>query len=56
MKTINITALEWFDTETGKLWRRIDKNSSENKRCPRFLKSKVDKLRLDFLNTYNKIS
>ena len=43
--------LYWYDSETMKVWKRIDKNTSQIVKCPKQLKTKVDKLRLDKLNS-----
>ena len=43
--------LYWYDYETMKVWKRIDKNTSQIVKCPDQFKTKVDKLRLDKLNS-----
>lgn len=45
--------LYWYDNETMKVWKRLDKNTSQLVKCPKQFKSKVDKLRLERLNNLN---
>lgn len=43
--------LYWFDRETMKVWKRIDKNTSQRVKCPKQFASKVLRLRMEILNS-----
>ena len=43
--------LYWFDNETMKVWKRIDKNTSQIVSTPKRYEKKVLNLRLKILNS-----
>jgi len=42
--------LYWYDTETMKVWKRKDKNTSVIVKCPKQFAAKVARLRIEKLN------
>ena len=45
--------LYWYDNDTMKVWKRIDKNTSQIVKCPKQFEKKVFNLRMQKLNLIN---
>ena len=43
--------LYWFDNATMKVWKRIDKNTSQVVKCPKQFANEVLRLRMQILNS-----